>query len=223
MVDTPSDVLRRARLAKGYPSAAEAARAFGWNAVTYASHENGHRGITVPAAQKYARAFGVSVAELLQVGLTGHAVVNAHETSMIFGEAAVGVWRDKNVDSLKREKKLFTLPGQSGQHTMRYAVLVADESVDRVIRRGEYAIIADLVSLSDAMPAGALVYVERERNGLIERTIRRIVGKEKERVRLAFDSSNSSLKGEITAPSNDRTETVTIVGRVVAVYREFAE
>lgn len=56
----PHERLAKARADAGYKTAAEAARARGWAYPTYAGNENGSRGITADAAQKYARAFKVS-------------------------------------------------------------------------------------------------------------------------------------------------------------------
>ena len=55
----PHDRLRAARVHAGYPSAAAAARAFGWGGETYKSHEAGTRGIKVDVAATYARALRV--------------------------------------------------------------------------------------------------------------------------------------------------------------------
>ena len=54
------DRLRRARNDAGYVTAKDAADAFGWNEVTYRSHEAGDRGIRKSVAERYARAFRVS-------------------------------------------------------------------------------------------------------------------------------------------------------------------
>jgi hypothetical protein len=56
--------LVKARSSRGFKSAKEAALRFGWNYDTYSQHERGERGL-VRAAQKYARAFGVSEGWLL--------------------------------------------------------------------------------------------------------------------------------------------------------------
>lgn len=56
--------LERARLARGFPTAKDAARFFGWPYDTYAQHENGTRGIG-RAAAKYAKAFRASEGWLL--------------------------------------------------------------------------------------------------------------------------------------------------------------
>ncbi len=49
----------------GFRSAAAAARAHGWAIGTYAGHENGHRGVTLQAAERYARAYHVKLRWLL--------------------------------------------------------------------------------------------------------------------------------------------------------------
>lgn len=59
------DRLKAARKAAGYETAADAARAFGWNENTYRSHESGIRGVPRQSIVKYARAFKVSVDWLL--------------------------------------------------------------------------------------------------------------------------------------------------------------
>lgn len=61
----PSDRLRLARERAGFETAADAARRFDWQLVTYRHHENGTRGFKQSAAIRYARAFRVSPEWLL--------------------------------------------------------------------------------------------------------------------------------------------------------------
>ena len=61
----PHDRLRKVRQDAGYATAADAAKAFGWVGSTYASHENGNRGLRPDAADRYAAAFKTSAAYLL--------------------------------------------------------------------------------------------------------------------------------------------------------------
>ncbi len=58
-MSTLSDRLKLARAAAGFDTAASAARARGWNEVTYQSHENGNRGVTHAKALIYADSFHV--------------------------------------------------------------------------------------------------------------------------------------------------------------------
>lgn len=53
--------IRRARVEAHFETAADAARAFGWNVNTYTSTENGNRGVTPHKALEYSRAFGVTL------------------------------------------------------------------------------------------------------------------------------------------------------------------
>lgn len=54
-----SERLRRARVKAGYETATDAANFLGVSPPTYASHENGSRGVTADRARRYARAFKV--------------------------------------------------------------------------------------------------------------------------------------------------------------------
>lgn len=56
---TISERLKQARERANYETAADAARAFGWNVNTYRSHESGVRGVPRDAIVKYATAFNV--------------------------------------------------------------------------------------------------------------------------------------------------------------------
>ena len=58
---TDHERLKLARENASYDTAADAARAFGWNEVTYRAHENGQNGIKLELARRYARAFRVRV------------------------------------------------------------------------------------------------------------------------------------------------------------------
>lgn len=56
MLKEPFERLREARVGRGYTSTADFARKFGFSEVTYRSHENGTRGLTLAAARQYGRA-----------------------------------------------------------------------------------------------------------------------------------------------------------------------
>jgi transcriptional regulator with XRE-family HTH domain len=61
MRDSIAKRLRHARVTAGYATAADAARAFTWNTNTYTSAENGNRDPSRSAAERYAKAFRVSL------------------------------------------------------------------------------------------------------------------------------------------------------------------
>lgn len=73
MIITPQDAskrLRSARIAAGFKTAAAAAKAVGFNAVTVRAHESGQNGLTAERADKYASVYGVS-AQYIVFGVRG--------------------------------------------------------------------------------------------------------------------------------------------------------
>jgi hypothetical protein len=60
-MDEVHERLQYARSQAGFDEASEAARYYGWNENTYRSHENGQRGFRKDKADRYAKAFKVSV------------------------------------------------------------------------------------------------------------------------------------------------------------------
>lgn len=66
-IDRPEEAQRlaQARRDRGFANAKDAANFFGWNYTTYSQHERGERGISKKAAEKYAKAFRVSLGWLL--------------------------------------------------------------------------------------------------------------------------------------------------------------
>jgi len=68
-MQTPSDRLRQIREQRGFATARDAARAYGWPLDAYASHENGNRNISPDAAIRYSRAYAFSL-DWLYKGIT---------------------------------------------------------------------------------------------------------------------------------------------------------
>ena len=69
-MDTPASRLKSSRINRGFGSASEAARNFGWKPSSYIAHENGQNELRASVAKTYASALGVDV-NWLMFG-TGH-------------------------------------------------------------------------------------------------------------------------------------------------------
>ena len=217
----PADILRDARISKGYATAADAARAHGWNSATYTSHENGTRGIRQDAARRYARAFGLSESELL-----GVSQVRTRETTTatapVIGEARVGVWMDSELtgqlsldrtDPYDGKLEKIIIVADDGE-TMPFAVLVADDSINLRIERGSYAIcreVTDITNIAD----DSLVYVERKQNGLVEKSIRIFKNISGTHGILKCDSNNPNYKDTIELDPSEND--VQILARVIGM------
>jgi SOS-response transcriptional repressor LexA len=79
---TPAERLSAIRLSRGF-SRPEAIAAFGFDKNTYASHENGNRGISAAAARRYAKAFRSTTDEILSGPLKTGGVGNETELTFI--------------------------------------------------------------------------------------------------------------------------------------------
>lgn len=209
-METPSDRLRRARMAKGYTSAREAARHYGWNEVTYITHENGSRGLRIATARVYAKAFGVPISEL--VGIATSEPIPIGKGVCVLGEAAIGIWRDA---------VLQTPSGQSisvpDPHPVeRFAVRLADHSVDKLINKDEYA-VCEPALLSDIEP-GNLVVLRRFRQGLTEISVRRVSEINGNTIRATGYSSDNLYAAMVDITLGTEAS---LMGRVIAKYAEF--
>lgn len=219
---TPAERLKAAR-EKRYETAADAARAHGWNEVTYRAHESGLRNIPVPAARKYAQAFAVSPGHIL--GLAGNSnggnsdPVTAVTNLPLVARASAGAFRiDEGIDS---EGILVpAVPHKDVPAQAQYAIVVDGPSVNKRIADGAYAICA----MYDRYPGGArhgqLVHVIRERAGLREHTIKELHYTRRGPV-LMPSSNDPRYQEEIAMDAAEDDTTVHIQGVVIGVFQAF--
>lgn len=221
-----SDRLRNLRIKKGFETASDAAKAFGWNEHTYKSHENGTRGIRPDLARKYATAFGSTASHILYgtgntSGDKGLIPLVNHVTNVpLVGRVSAGVFRYD--EGLFHENILVpAVPKPGVAADSQYAVIVDGPSVNLRIPDGMYAICARLESYPGGAQHGDLVHVVREKAGLFEHTIKE----------LRYSRSGRSLHPVSTDPryqeeiplvdDGDEDSTVVIRGVVIGAYQPF--
>lgn len=182
-MEEASKRLREARIAAGYSSAAEAARALGIKESSYRAHENGQNEFDLATARRYARFFRVAP-EWLLTG-SGTKDVNQTLTALSSGQSRVvpvhvigfvkaGVWQDITESGVP--VIMETVPASDEYPPeWQYAVIVDGESVNKTARNGERLICLDLNKSSAGFDNNDLVIVERIRFGgqLVERTAKR--------------------------------------------------
>lgn len=138
MDDTPGERLKKARIAAGFDSTVEAARALGISQSTYAQHENGLRGIPKDKAPLYARRFKVTE-EWLLYGKGKNAIPEGAEPTVpipLLGDVPAGPWRE----AVRKSHHFIPAP-QSGMPPSAYALKVRGDSMDRVAKDGATIII----------------------------------------------------------------------------------
>lgn len=212
MPEGVSDRLRKARLERGYETASDAARAFGFVLPTYVSHENGTRNITRAAARRYAASFGVSPGWLM--GLSEDVQAQT-QLVQLAGEAAWGVWREKTLDPYQSLGKLNVSVPLSGGRNVRFAVKICDDSVNRSISPNDIA-ICEHHPISVLPEIGRLYYIERIRGDLVEKTVRLAARSDDGAITFRAHSTAPLYAGAVFLIGKD--ETVNVVGLVVGKY-----
>ncbi len=215
-----SDRLRELRIKKGFSTASDAARAFGWNEHTYKSHENGIRGIKLAQARKYAAAFG-STAGYILAGGAGQSNGSDAPTSPIvhipvIARVSAGAFRyDDGIDEGAIE--VPAVPRRDIAASLQYSLIVDGSSVNRRIPDGAYAICAPFDSFPGGAQHGQLVHVIRERSGLHEHTIKELRYTNSGMILMPV-SDDPRYQEEVTLSTGDDGEVVRIQGIVIGAY-----
>lgn len=213
----PATRLRQLRIRKGYATAADAAKAFGWNEHTYKSHENGTRGIRMDAARKYALSLGSTAAHILGLGNGGDApIVNPVTNVPVIARVSAGTFRYD--EGLELEGVLVpAVPRKDVVADLQYSVIVDGPSVNKRISDGAYAICVPYDRYPGGAQHGQLVHVVRERSGLHEHTIKELRFTATGAV-LVPVSTDPRYQEEIALGTGEDDEIVRIHGIVIGSY-----
>lgn len=212
-----SDRLRQLRLKKGFSTASDAARAFGWNENTYKSHESGIRGIRLDAARKYASAFNSTPAFILTGanGVHQNAVQSVVNVPVIARVSAGAFRYDEGVEEGALE--VPAVPRRDVPAALQYSVIVDGPSVNKRIPDGAYAICAPYDSFPGGAQHGQLVHVVRERAGLHEHTIKELRYTATGMVLMPV-SDDPRYQEQVKLSEGEDGETVRIQGIVIGAY-----
>jgi transcriptional regulator with XRE-family HTH domain len=124
-LDTPAKRLRWVRENRSnYSTGTDAARAFGWTVSTYLGHENGDRQPSVKAAKRYAAAFKVPWAWILDGGRLDPPLVDNQPTPK---DKTQRVFISHSSDSVELAarllNKIYELPATSDEKASVITVL----------------------------------------------------------------------------------------------------
>ncbi len=208
-------------MARGFKSARAAAIRFHWAEDTYQKHERGERGIG-RAVRKYAKAFRVEEAWLLGLQEEKSSMVRGIP---IVGEAAIGRWNDVDITTATLPVGRVSAPTkqQNNNEDGRFAIRLMDASMNREMPQGSYGICVDTDDDASAedFVVGDIVYIERQRGALAERSFRRVTSKTNSALRLSTHSSDPRLKSDLGYPSERSDEKIRIVGKLVGKYVDY--
>jgi phage repressor protein C with HTH and peptisase S24 domain len=211
--------LKEARRKRGFRSARAAAERFHWVYVTYSKHESGERAIG-RAARKYARAFKVDEVWLLGFEKDASSSVTGIP---VVGEAAIGRWQDVDIQQVAPIGQV-SAPERAFDDNERFAIRLADASMNREFPQGSYAICVHLDKDDAAdLVIGDVVYIERTRGGLMEKTLRRVMSKDANGgMRLSTLSNDPKLRQELSFSTARSDEKIRLLGKVVGKYVDYA-
>lgn len=219
MSRTPAERLKELR-EKRYETAKEAADAFGWNEVTYRSHESGGRNIPLHTARKYAAAYGTTASYIL--GLNNHVPdappsINHVINVPLVGRVSAGSFR---ADEGLKTKGIAVpaVPRPDIPAGVQYAVEIDGPSVNLRIADGAFAVCAPLDKYPGYPKHGQLVHVVRERAGMFEHSIKEIHYTPEGAVLMPV-SSDPEHQEQVKMSHPDQDTTVTIRGVVIGAYQ----
>lgn len=223
LMTNAADRLRALRIKKGYSTAVDAAKAFGWNEHTYKSHENAIRGIRPDAARKYAAAFGSTAAYILGVGGNGSETKPNNVVVHVPVIARVSAGTFRYDEPIEFEGILVpAVPRADLAAALQYSVIVDGPSVNKRIPDGAFAICMPYESYPGGAQHGQLVHVVRERAGLFENTIKELRFTSTGMILMPV-STDPRFQEEVTLSSGDDGEIVRIQGIVVGAYLPLAD
>lgn len=217
--------LEKARTSRGFESAADAARYFGWNYDTYVQHENGTRGIT-RAAARYAKAFRVTAGWLLtgEGAGPGEVPINGVTSARIVhvkGFVQAGHWAETWEWD---EDDQYSVPVPFDESLSPYTLYGAETrgpSMDKRYPEGTVLIFTDAIETHEDVKIGSRYIVERERpDGMREATVKTLWRDEAGKLWLLPESNDPRFQEPIPVEGGT-DDTIRIVGRVrYAVSRE---
>lgn len=214
----PADRLRALRIKKGFATAKDASKAFGWPEHTYKSHENATRGIRPDAARKYAQAYGSTAAFILGLGNGAESKsVNPVINVPVIARVSAGTFRYD--EPLEFEGVLVpAVPRNDVPAAIQYSVIIDGPSVNKRIPDAAYAICVPYDSYPGGAQHGQLVHVVRERSGLHEHTIKELRYTQREGMILMPVSTDPRYQDPVQLSTGEDGEIVRIAGIVIGSF-----
>jgi SOS-response transcriptional repressor LexA len=213
----PADRLRALRIKKGFSTAKDAAKAYGWSEHTYKSHENATRGIRPDAARKYAAAYGSTAAYILGLGNGAQSqIVNSVTNVPVIARVSAGTFRYDDVQEFEGIL-VPAVPRGDAPANIQYSIIIDGPSVNKRIADGAYAICVPYDSYPGGPQHGQLVHVVRERSGLYEHTIKELRFTRDGMILMPV-STDPKYQDEVRLSTGEDGEIVRIHGVVIGSY-----
>jgi transcriptional regulator with XRE-family HTH domain len=134
------------------------------------------------------------------------------------GIAAAGLWQEDSRQATD-DVRIPAAPDKKFAGAPQIAFRVLGNSMNKVVRDGEYVICVDYKEHPVALRDGDLVVAERHRAGEIERTVKRVRGGPNRSVELWPESDDPKHQKPVTLKAREADSEVQVVGLVIGYYR----
>ncbi|MDK4713014.1 S24 family peptidase [Rhizobium sp. CNPSo 4039] len=215
----PAKRLERARKARGFATAKEAAVFFSWNYDTYAQHENGTRGLS-RAAETYAKAFRVSAAWLLTGEGRGPGAENDAPAGLrrikVAAHIQAGYWAETWEWEEDAQYPVYIPDDPEYRPYRLYGAETRGPSMNKRYPEKTVLVFTDIQETQEQPIAGKRYIVERRRaSGEAEHTVKLLHVDEEGKYWLLPESDDPRFQAAISIDDGiDDGDTVVIVGRV---------
>lgn len=219
--------LEQARLARGFETAKDAARYFGWTYESYIQHENGTRGLS-RAAGRYAKSLKVSEGWLLTgegqgPGVDSNNLVKSSRPLgliKVSGKVAANTWL--SVDDMDFDySDVEYVPSVDGFPLhWQFALVVEGNCLNKRANHGDKLVVLDIIKAEQDVFADDLVIVERKKFGgqMVERTAKR-VRQAADGFELWPESTDPAHQEPIRLYKVPEGEEIQIIGKVLWIMR----
>lgn len=223
--------LKQARIAAGYATAAEAARALHMKEATVRAHESGQNAIGMWNGETYAKHYGVSHRWLfygheekptkfeIEERVADEMSQEGHRRASvpILGEVAAGLWKEIQPQERSDATGEIQIRVDGYARQPLYALRVVGNSMNLYYPEGRYLIVAPAVIAG--LRQGDHVIVQRAKAGLVETTCKELVIGEEGIAELWPRSNDPAFQEPIIMAGTDGDQDAPIItGVVVADY-----
>lgn len=215
-MNSPGTRLKALRTSAGYETAIAAVQAFGWNYPTYASHENGSRGVPTGAAEKYARAFHSTAQYILFGTSEAEGLQNWRPFAPTIAQIEQGTFRETKFFEPPLQSQVPAVAHQGTAQRRQYSLLVAGGAVQFGFECDLYIVCAEL-DPADTLDVGQIVHIVTQRSGLYGHSLAEVTKNQDGQVELdIFDARSGKKRGSTTKAGGSLG--VSIHGRVAALF-----
>jgi transcriptional regulator with XRE-family HTH domain len=176
--------------------------------------ESGKRQLTERWAAQISTVLGVDVTEVFGAILP---VTNAGLP--VVGDVQAGVWREIDVVDEPKHSPLPIGPDPRYQAATQFALLVLGESMNKVFAAGTFIVCVPWEQLGRQPRENDIVVVERQRDGMVETTVKRIEIQNRKLV-LMPESTDPRFQSPIELDGSLEHDRIVVTALVVGKYQQ---